>query len=56
MRLQGLDGNAFSLMGAFSKNAKKQGWSQKEIDEVIAQCMSADYDNLIRVLCQNTEE
>ena len=29
MNLVGLDGNAFALMGAFQKNARRQGWTQE---------------------------
>lgn len=33
--LVGLDGNAFSLLGHFRKQAKKEGWSAEEIKQVI---------------------
>ena len=56
MRLVGLDGNAFSLMGAFQQNARRQGWKKEEIDVVIKKCMSGDYNNLLRVLMEHTEE
>ncbi len=56
MNLVGLDGNAFSLMGAFSSNARRQGWTKDEVDTVINECMSGDYDNLISVLVAHTEE
>ena len=56
MNLVGLDGNAFSLMGAFSSNAKRQGWTKDEIDVVLQKCMSDDYDNLIHTLVVHTEE
>lgn len=50
LTLVGLDGNAFSLMGAFSKQAEKEGWSQEEIKLVLDECKSGDYDNLLCVL------
>lgn len=56
MKLVGLDGNAFSLMGEFQQNARKQGWKKEEIDVVIKKCMSGDYNNLLRVLIEHTEE
>lgn len=56
MNLVGLDGNAFMLMGAFSMNAKKQGWTKEEIDVVLKKCMSGDYNNLLCTLMDNTEE
>ncbi len=55
MELVGLDGNAFSLMGTFQQNARRQGWNKEEIDEVIKKCMSGDYNNLLRVLMEHTE-
>jgi len=55
MKLVGLDGNAFSLMGAFQRNARKQGWSKEEIDVVIQECMSGDYNHLLVTLMEHTE-
>lgn len=55
MNLVGLDGNAFALMGAFQKNARRQGWTQDEIDKVLDECTSGDYDHLLRVLMAHTE-
>jgi hypothetical protein len=56
MNLVGLDGNAFSLMGAFSRTARQQGWTKEEIDAVLKICMSGDYENLISTLVEYTEE
>ena len=56
MDLVGLDGNAFSLMGAFQRNARRQGWSADEISTVINECMSGDYDHLLNILIAHTEE
>ena len=56
MTLVGLDGNAFSLMGAFSENAKHQGWSKEEIKVVLDECKSSDYNHLLQTLIANTEE
>ena len=43
LTLVGLDGNAFSLMGAFQQAARKQGWSKAEIDAVIEAGKPAHY-------------
>jgi hypothetical protein len=56
LTLVGLDGNAFSLMGAFSQAARRQGWNQDEIKEVLDDAMSGDYNHLLRVLMDNTTE
>jgi len=50
LTLLGLDGNAFILMGEFSKAAKKQGWSKDEIKEVTDEGMIGDYDHLLQTL------
>jgi len=55
MNLVGLDGNAFSLIGAFSGEARRQGWTQQEIGTVTKACMAGDYDNLLCVLSTHTE-
>lgn len=59
MNLIGLDGNAFMLLGAFRKQAKREGWSAEEIEAVTKEAQSGDYDNLLRVLsehCEDTDE
>ena len=53
--LVGLDGNAFILMGAFSKAARSQGWPKEMIDEVLTECRSGDYNHLLSTLMDNTE-
>ena len=53
--LVGIDGNAFSLMGAFKTAARKQGWTADEISDVIFKCMAGDYNNLLFTLMDNTE-
>lgn len=56
LRLVGLDGNAFSLMGAFSSAARRQGWTKEEIDLVINECTSGDYTNLVGTLANHCED
>jgi len=55
LTLVGIDGNAFSLMGAFKSAARKQGWTADEISDVIFKCMAGDYNNLLCTLMDNTE-
>lgn len=52
--LVGLDGNAFVLMGAFQRAAKRQGTPKDEIKAVLDDCMSGDYDHLLQTLVANT--
>jgi len=56
LTLVGLDGNAFSLMGTFKSQARKEGWTKEEIDEVIKECTSSDYDHLLQTLIAHCED
>lgn len=56
MELVGLDGNAFSLMGHFQRNARRQGWTKDEIDSVLNECKSGDYDHLLCTLMDHTDD
>jgi hypothetical protein len=55
LELVGLDGNAFSILGAFRNAARRQGWSTQEIEEVTTEAMSGDYDHLLQTMIQYTE-
>jgi len=50
LSLVGLDGNAFSLMGAFQRQARKEGWTSDEINQVMDECQSGDYNHLLSTL------
>jgi hypothetical protein len=54
--LLGLNGNAFVLLGAFQRAAREQGWSAEDVSAVVAEATKGDYDHLLRVLVQNSEE
>ena len=56
LELEGLNGNALSLMGAFRKAAIKQGFKKEEIDKVLAECRSGDYAHLLETLQDNIED
>lgn len=49
-----IDGNAINLLKAFSKQAKKDGWLQEEINIVTSKAMEGDYNNLLSVIQQHT--
>jgi hypothetical protein len=42
-------------MGAFQRQAKKEHWTKEEIDAVLKECMSGDYDHLLMTLMDHTE-
>jgi hypothetical protein len=48
--LEGRNGNAFGLLGAFADHARQSGRSQAEIDAVLAEPMSGDYRHMLRTL------
>lgn len=48
--LVGVDGNAFTLLGHFSKCAKDSGWSSDEIDLVTKKARENSYDYLVSCL------
>lgn len=59
LNLFGLDSNAFSLLGAFKNQARKEHWTKEEIDVVLKEAMSGDYDHLLCTLsdhCTPIEE
>ena len=54
--LAGLDGNAFNLLGKFSKQARREGWSDEEREAVLADAKMGDYDHLLQVLQAHCED
>lgn len=56
LKLVGLDGNAFALLGEFRKQARKEGWMNEEIEIVTYAAKSGDYNHLLSVLMEHCEE
>jgi len=54
LKLVGLDGNAFSILGAFQSAAREHGWEKEKIKAVLDQAMSGDYNNLLNIIMNNT--
>lgn len=50
LKLVGLDGNAFVLMGAFRRQARKEKWTEDEINAVMDECKKGDYNHLVCTL------
>jgi hypothetical protein len=48
--LVGQNSNAYNLLGGWADAATKNGWSKEDIDKVIEEATSGDYENLLRVL------
>lgn len=53
LQLVGLDGNAFSILGAFNRAAKREGWTKQEIDAVTKDATSKDYDHLLATIAEH---
>ena len=49
-----VEGNAYALLGAFRKAARRQGYPQADIDRVVSEAKSGDYEHLVSVLMRNT--
>jgi hypothetical protein len=47
VELSGIDGNAFSIMGAVSKALRRNGLAS-EVETFVAEATSGDYDNVIQ--------
>jgi len=54
MQLEGLNGNAFVLLGTFNKEARHAGYSPEEIKVVIDEATRKDYDHLLQTIIFNT--
>lgn len=50
-----VDGNAYSLMGAFSGQAKREGWTPDEIKTVLDTSQTSDYNFLVMTLQSHCE-
>ena len=59
LELVGVDGNAYAVMGVFSRQARREGWTQEEIDLVLEEAKSGDYDHLLSTImtyCEPQDE
>ena len=50
LELVGVDGNAYAIMGLFSRQARREGWTQEEIDQVLEEAQSGDYNHLLSTI------
>jgi hypothetical protein len=48
VQLSGNDGNAFAIMGACRKAARRAKVSSEEIEQFTKECTSGDYDHLLQ--------
>ncbi|MFD1063687.1 hypothetical protein ACFQ1Q_10560 [Winogradskyella litorisediminis] len=55
LNLIGVNGNAFMIMGVFQRQAKREGWTQAEIDAVLKEAKSSDYNHLLATIENHCE-
>jgi hypothetical protein len=55
VRLVGMDGNAFAIMGRCASALKRAGVPANVVTEYRERSMSGDYDNLLSVACEYCE-
>ena len=53
--LSDCDGNAFAICGAWRKAARRQVWPNADIEKVIDEAQSADYNHLLRVIDEHSD-
>lgn len=53
--LVGNNGNAYVILGLFARAAKKEGWLKTEIDTVVKEAISGDYDHLLATVLNHCE-
>ena len=54
LQLVGESGNAFSILGRFSKEARRAGNSKESIQAVVDQAMDGDYNHMLRTVMAHT--
>lgn len=55
VKLLGGDGNAFVILGACRKSARRSDWSNERIEMVLAEMQEGDYDHLLATACKYFE-
>ena len=55
LELVGVNGNAFMIMGVFQRQARKENWTQEEIDLVLEEAKSSDYNHLLATISNHCE-
>jgi hypothetical protein len=53
--LVGVNGNAFMIMAVFRRQAVREGWSKEEINTVLKEAKSSDYNYLLATISNHCE-
>lgn len=55
LNLVGVDGNAHFIMAAFKIQARKEEWTEEEINLVLEEAQSKNYDHLLNTIQNHCE-
>ncbi|TXD64195.1 hypothetical protein [Polaribacter glomeratus] len=50
LNLVGVNGNAYAIMSVFRKQARKEGWTSEEIEAVLDEAKTSDYNYLLATI------
>ncbi len=53
--LVGVDGNVYVILACFRRQCSKEGWSQEEIELVLEEAQSKDYNHLLSTILDYCE-
>jgi hypothetical protein len=53
LKLVGMDGNAFFILGMAQRAARKAGWPREQIEQVMTEARSGDYNHLLATMCDH---
>lgn len=51
----GINGNAYAILGGWSRAARRDGWKDGEIQAVLDEAKSDDYNHLLRTIIKHSE-
>ena len=53
MSLKSVKPSAFSILGEFAREARKQGWTRREVNAVVVKAMATDFKNFMETILDN---
>ncbi|WP_438965102.1 hypothetical protein [Flavobacterium sp.] len=53
--LIGIDGNAHAILGVFRRQALREGWTMDEVEQVLNEAKSSNYDHLLAAILNHCE-
>jgi hypothetical protein len=55
LNLVGLNANAFNLLSIFRRKVREENWTDEEINKVVTEASSGDYNHLLQTLMEHTK-